>query len=105
MAAFVGAHRVHHGARGRVGGGQTVQVPGQMLFHLAFCFHHKTQAHGVAGPAGQQPDAKGTGVPQGVQPAGAAAQGVQRLQQEGRLADPWLAGRGMVFLDLAKVKQ
>jgi hypothetical protein len=71
-------------ARDSASGRQALQVAGQVGLDLAFGLDHETQADAVAGPAGQQADRKGAGVPQRVQQAGAVAQFIQARSVQAR---------------------
>ena len=88
MARLVGAHRLDHGARAPVGGGQRLEVTRQVLLDLALGLGEEGEVPAVAERAGDSADRERAGVPERIEQARPAAE----------LADALGAPREMVLL-------
>ena len=85
VARFIVLHLGHDGTGRVVARRKFVHVALQVRLDLLFGLHHKTQAHAVAQPACQQPQAECPGIPQGIEQRPSGTQFVQPLLGPGQV--------------------
>ena len=73
MPCFVGPHRLHKRPCTGIFLRKASQVPGQVLFDLTFGLGEEAEVPAIAKRPGNRADGEGTGVPDGIEQAGAAA--------------------------------
>ncbi len=74
MTSFVVAHGLDDGAAALIIGRQSIEMALQMTFHLSLGLGYEPQAGAVAEQRGERADAKGAGIPERIEHAGAGPQ-------------------------------
>jgi hypothetical protein len=85
VARLIALHLLDNGPGRGVAHRQALEMLLQVLLDLTLGLGHETQADRLAEPAGQQADAEGSGIPQGVEHAGAISQLAQAAMRPGQV--------------------
>src|SRR5882762_5655489 len=85
MLRLVRAHRRDDGARALVGGRQPLEVPGQMLLHLALGLGEEREVPAVAERARKGADGERARIPQWIEQARASAELADALGAPGQM--------------------